>query len=329
MPLLGRQVHGGPVLLVHDGGVGPGQVEGPDDVLVALAAGDVKAGLALGVLSVHLGPRLYEELDKVVVSLPGRQVDGAVPHLALPGLELLLGGAEEELPGDRNITNLYGAEEGNVSLLAIIRRLVLTTPDTQSHLVRHQPQVLPAGRPGGDQEAEDVDGRGGWPGGCQVGRVGGLGTSGDAGVRLVAQQTLDGVLLPVHGGKVEGRVLLSVDRERITAQLDHPLDGGVLVLHGGVHEGRVPGHGVTDVLERSGAQVWVRALLQALESLVTAGPVSSLGEDQDLNTGKLFKLSAMTEIRNRQDFDLSLITSIAGKLFPVKFKGKEYQKICF
>ena len=92
----------------------------------------------------------------------------------------------------------------------------------------------------------------------------------------------------------------------------------MLVLHGGVHEGRVPGHGVTDVLERSGAKVWVRALLQALESLVTAGPVSSLGEDQDLNTGKLFKLSAIAEIRNRQDFDLSLITSIAGKLFPVK-----------
>ena len=160
-------------------------------------------------------------------------------------------------------------------------------------------------------------------------RVGGLRPSRSAGVRLVTQETLNSVLLAIHGGQMEGRVLLSVDRERITAQLDHPLDGGVLVLHGGVHEGRVPGHGVTDVLERPGAQVWVRALLQALESLVTAGPVSSLGEDQDLNTGKLFKLSAMTEIRNRQDFDLSLITSIAGKLFPVKFKGKEYQKICF
>ena len=143
-----------------------------------------------------------------------------------------------------------------------------------------------------------------------------LWTSWDTGVGLVAEKTLktsncqysyrltdmtrylDCVLLAVHGGQVEGRVLLSVHSQRVTAQLDHPLDGGVFVLHGGVHEGRVPGHGVTDVLERSGAQVWVRALLQALESLVTAGPVSSLGEDQDLNTGKLFKLSAVTEIRN-------------------------------
>ena len=94
-----------------------------------------------------------------------------------------------------------------------------------------------------------------------MGRVGGLGTSGDAGVRLVAQQTLDGVLLPVHGGKVEGRVLLSVHSQRVTAQLDHPLDGGVLVLHGGIHERRVASDRVTHILQGVGAELRVTAFL--------------------------------------------------------------------
>ena len=113
-------MHGSPVLLVHHGGVGPGQVESSDDVLVPLTAGDVQAGLTLGVLGVHLGAGLYEQFDKIVVPLPGRQVDGAVPHLALAGLELVLGGAKEQFPGDWNITNLNGAQQGNVPFLTII-----------------------------------------------------------------------------------------------------------------------------------------------------------------------------------------------------------------
>ena len=80
----------------------------------------MEAGLTLGVLSVHLGAGLYEQFDQVVVSLPGCQMDGAVANLALPRLELFLSGAEEELPGDWNISNLNGAQEGNVSFLAII-----------------------------------------------------------------------------------------------------------------------------------------------------------------------------------------------------------------
>ena len=81
----------------------------------------MEAGLTLGILSVHLGAGLYEQFDQVVVSLPGCQVDGAVSNIALPRLQLFLGGAEEEFPGDGNISNLNGAEEGNVSFLVIIR----------------------------------------------------------------------------------------------------------------------------------------------------------------------------------------------------------------
>ena len=88
-------------------------------------------------------------------------------------------------------------------------------------------------------------------------RVGGLGSSREAGVRLVAQQALDRVLLAIHGGKVQGRVLLPVDRQRVAAQVDHPLYGGVLVLHGGVHERSVASDGVAHVLQRAGAQLWV------------------------------------------------------------------------
>ena len=95
-----------------------------------------------------------------------------------------------------------------------------------------------------------------------------LWTSWDTGVGLVAEKTLktsncqyshrltdmtrylDCVLLAVHGGEVEGRVLLSVHSQRVTAQLDHPLDGGVLVLHGGVHQGSVARHRVANVLKR-------------------------------------------------------------------------------
>ena len=81
----------------------------------------MEAGLTLGVLSVHLSAGLYEQFDQVVVSLPGCQVDGAVSNLALPCLELFLSGAQEEFPGDGNISNLNGAQEGNVSFLVIIR----------------------------------------------------------------------------------------------------------------------------------------------------------------------------------------------------------------
>ena len=116
--------------------------------------------------------------------------------------------------------------------------------------------------------------------------VGGLGTSGCARVSLVAQQALDCVLLPVHGGQVQGRVLLSVHGQGVTAQLDHPLDGGVLVLHGGVHQGSVPSHRVTHVLEGTRALLGVRVLLEAPECLVTARPVPALGEDQNLHSGE-------------------------------------------
>ena len=81
----------------------------------------MEARLALGVLGVHLSAGLYEQFDQVVVPLPGCQVDGAVSNLALPCLQLFLSGAEEELPGDWNITNLNGAQQGNVPFLAIIK----------------------------------------------------------------------------------------------------------------------------------------------------------------------------------------------------------------
>ena len=99
---------------------------------------------------------------------------------------------------------------------------------------------------------------------------------------------------------MEGRVLLSVNSQGVTPstshvivntlpppppdlpQLDHPLYGGVLVLHGGVHERSVASDGVAHVLQRVGAQLWVRTFLQTFESLVTAGPVTPLGENQDL-----------------------------------------------
>ena len=80
----------------------------------------METGLTLGVLSVHLSAGFYEQFDQIVVSLPGSQVDGAVSHLSLPRLQLFLSGAEEEFPGDGNISNLNGAQEGNVSFLVII-----------------------------------------------------------------------------------------------------------------------------------------------------------------------------------------------------------------
>ena len=106
-----------------------------------------------------------------------------------------------------------------------------------------------------------------------------LWTSWDTGVGLVAEKTLktsncqysyrltdmtrylDCVLLAVHGGQVEGRVLLSVHSQRVTAQLDHPLDGGVLVLHGGIHERRVASDWVTYILQGVGAKLRVTAFL--------------------------------------------------------------------
>ena len=42
------------------------------------------------ILSVHLGPGLNEELDQVVVALPGRQVEGIVLTPTLGALQLLL-----------------------------------------------------------------------------------------------------------------------------------------------------------------------------------------------------------------------------------------------
>ena len=92
-------------------------------------------------------------------------------------------------------------------------------------------------------------------------RVGGLGSSREAGVSLVAQQALDCVLLAVHGGKVQGRVLLPVDCQRVAAQVDHPLYGGVLVLHGGIHERSVASDRVTHVLQGVGAKLRVAAFL--------------------------------------------------------------------
>ena len=77
----------------------------------------MEAGLTLGVLGVHLSAGLNEQFYQVVVSLPGCQVDGAVSNLAFPCLELFLSGAEEEFPGDGNISNLNGAQEGNISFL--------------------------------------------------------------------------------------------------------------------------------------------------------------------------------------------------------------------
>ena len=42
------------------------------------------------ILSVHLGPGLNEELDQVVVALPGGQVEGIVLTPTLGALQLLL-----------------------------------------------------------------------------------------------------------------------------------------------------------------------------------------------------------------------------------------------
>ena len=92
-------------------------------------------------------------------------------------------------------------------------------------------------------------------------RVGGLGSSREAGVSLVAQQALDCVLLAVHGGKVQGRILLPVDRQWVAAQVDHPLYGGVLVLHGGIHERSVASDRVTHILQGVGAKLRVTAFL--------------------------------------------------------------------
>ena len=92
-------------------------------------------------------------------------------------------------------------------------------------------------------------------------RVGGLWASREAGVRFVAQQALDRVLLAVHGGKVQGRVLLPVDRQWVAAQIDHSLYGGVLVLHGGIHERRVASDRVTHILQGVGAKLRVTAFL--------------------------------------------------------------------
>ena len=174
-----------------------------------------------------------------------------------------------------------------------------------------------------------------------------LWTSWDTGVGLVAEKTLktcncqysyrltdmtrylDCVLLAVHGGQVEGRVLLSVDSQGVTPstshvslvlttppdlpELYHPLDGGVLVLHGGVHEGRVAGDGVAHVFQRAGAQLWVRTFLQTFEGLVTAGPVSPLGENQDL-TGERERLPIQTH-NSAGALIRSLITNTPTVLF--------------
>ena len=112
---------------------------------------------------------------------------------------------------------------------------------------------------------------------------------------------------------MEGRVLLSVDSQGVTAQLDHPLYGGVLVLHGGVHERSVASDGVAHVLERVGALLWVRTFLQTFEGLVTAGPVTPLGENQDL-TGERERLPIQTH-NSAGALIRSLITNTPTVLF--------------
>ncbi len=47
VPPLGRQVHGGAILVVREGGVGAGEVQGADHVLVAVLGGEVEHGLAV------------------------------------------------------------------------------------------------------------------------------------------------------------------------------------------------------------------------------------------------------------------------------------------
>ena len=88
-------------------------------------------------------------------------------------------------------------------------------------------------------------------------RVGGMRPPRGAGISLVVEEALDGVLLAIHGGQVEGGVLLPVDRQGVAAQGHHPLYGGVLVLHGGVHERGVASDGVAYVLQRAGTQLRV------------------------------------------------------------------------
>ena len=74
------EVYGDPVLQVGDAGAGPGHEEHPHGVLVAQDAGQVEDGLALVVLSVHLGPSLYQGLHQGRVFLPGSQVEGVVSY---------------------------------------------------------------------------------------------------------------------------------------------------------------------------------------------------------------------------------------------------------
>ena len=116
---------------------------------------------------------------------------------------------------------------------------------------------------------------------------------------------------------MEGGVLLSVDGQGVAAQVDHPLDGGVLVLHSGVHEGSVASHGITHILERSRSQVRITALLQTLESLVTASPVSSLRQDQNLEQHRM--MITVQETLSSKDHSIELSTSASAKSRHIKY----------
>jgi hypothetical protein len=52
-----------PVLSVHNGGVGPGQVEGPDDILLPIGAGNVQTGLALSLQKIMNLFKIYCTVD--------------------------------------------------------------------------------------------------------------------------------------------------------------------------------------------------------------------------------------------------------------------------
>ena len=52
-------------------------------------------------------------------------------------------------------------------------------------------------------------------------RVGGLWPPRGAGISLVVEEALDGVLLAIHGGQVEGGVLLSVNSQGVAPTTSH------------------------------------------------------------------------------------------------------------
>lgn len=81
MSVLGRQMHRRPVLIVCNRRRGTDTVKVLDQALVTFSGGDVKGGLSIAILRVHIRSIVHQDAHHLHITAPGSEMEGCVSIL--------------------------------------------------------------------------------------------------------------------------------------------------------------------------------------------------------------------------------------------------------